>query len=172
MKNFKTLMLFIMIGSLVTLVGCSSDDDGGDGGNAGAGTMTAKVDGTTVTSIELASQATLVASTSTLILQGTDANGIGFVITINGYTGTGTYNIDGNTTGFSVAIYIETDVSNPSNTQSWQAPYNTSINGSVSVSEETSDNVKGTFEFTGKNANDNSQKVITDGSFNLSKQTT
>lgn len=170
MKNFKTLMLFVMMGSLVTLTGCSSDDDGGSGGNAGEGTMTAKVDGNTVTSIDLASQATLVPSTNTLILQGTDSSGKGFVITINGYNGTGTYDIGGSS--LSVAIYIEADVSNPANTQTWQAPYDTSVNGTVSMSEETSDNVKGTFEFTGKNASDDSLKVISEGSFNLGKQTT
>lgn len=171
MKNLKQFMLFLMIGSLVTLSGCSSSDDGGNGGNAAEGTITAKVDGASFTSLEIASTATLVSATSTLILQGSDADGKGFLITINGYAGPGTYNIDGNAIGFSVAVYLEADVSNPANMQTWQAPYNTSVNGTISVSEETSDNVKGTFEFTGQNASDNSQKVISEGSFNLGKQT-
>ena len=36
MRNFKQLMLFIMIGSLVTLSSCSKSDDGGDGGDEGS----------------------------------------------------------------------------------------------------------------------------------------
>jgi hypothetical protein len=171
MRNLKQFMLLIMTVSLFTLTSCSTDDDGGSGGNAGAGTMTAKVDGTTVTSIDLASQATLVTATSSLILQGTNSEGRGYVITINGYEGVGTYEIDGGSLALSTAIYIETDIANPANTQSWLAPYEAAVNGTVSVSEESDNNVKGTFEFTGQNANDMSLKAITEGSFNLDKQT-
>ncbi len=171
MGRLKKIMLLLMAVSLVAISGCSKDDDGGNGGNAADGTVTAKVDGTTVTSIDIASAATLVTATSSLILQGTDSDGKGFVMTINGYNGTGTYEFDGNSLTLNTAIYIETDVSNPANSQSWQAPYETAVNGSVSVSEETADNIKGTFEFTGQNANDMSIKAITEGSFNLDKQT-
>ena len=45
MRKLKQFMLLVMTMSLVTLTGCSSDDDGGSGGSAGSGTITAKVDG-------------------------------------------------------------------------------------------------------------------------------
>lgn len=171
MRNFRQFMLLIMTVSLVTLTGCKSDDDGGDGGNAGSGTITAKVDGTTITTLDLTSIATLAAGN--LIIQGNDANGRSFVITIFGYSGEGTYDFDGsNIAILNTANYIEADASNPMNTQTWSAPFDATFAGSVSISSETDDNVQGTFEFTGQNANDNSQKVITDGSFNLTKQTT
>ena len=65
------------------------------------------------------------------------------------------------------------DLNNPQNstTEMWQAPYDNSMVGSLSVSEETDDKLMGTFEFTGKNLNgDQSVKTITEGSFNLNKQ--
>ncbi|WP_298237914.1 DUF6252 family protein [uncultured Algibacter sp.] len=172
MRNLNKLMLFVMMGSLLTLSSCSSSDDGGSAGTAGSGTITAKVDGTTVTSIDIASQATFTANGGgVLILQGTDSSGKGFVLTINGYNGTGTYDISDSNV-FISAIYIEANATNPSATQSWSAPYaNSGVIGEIKVAEETDDNVKGTFSFTGKNANDDTTKVITEGSFNLSKQT-
>lgn len=43
--------------------------------------------------------------------------------------------------------------------------------GEVKISEETATTVKGTFSFTAKNVNgDQSTKTITEGSFNLEKQ--
>ncbi|WP_353779340.1 DUF6252 family protein [Winogradskyella sp. 3972H.M.0a.05] len=168
MRTIKQFMLLVMTISMVSLTSCKSDDDGGSPGAAGAGTIEASIDGTAFTSLDITSIATL--ANGNLIIQGNDADGRAIVITIFGYNGTGTYNFDGNSVVFNIATYTEADINNPMNSQSWAAPFDTTVAGSVSVSTETDDNVQGTFEFTGQNANDNSQKVISNGSFNLTKQ--
>lgn len=172
-------MLLIMTFTLVTFTSCSSDDDGGSGGNAPSGILTAKVDGTNYQSMEISSSATVsnTGGTSTLILIASNSDGNAFSFTIFGYNGAGTYEFDGSiSTGVNVASYTETDVNlnNPVNstTEIWQAPYDNLSVGSVSISEETDTKVIGTFEFTCKNLNgDQSVKTITDGAFNLNKQT-
>lgn len=99
-------------------------------------------------------------------------------MTVFGYEGVGTYEFTGaNIAITNTASYTETDVnlSNPtaSTTEIWQAPYDATLVGSISISEETDTKVKGTFSFKCKNVNgDASVKDITDGSFNLGKQTT
>ena len=180
MRHFKHFMLFLMIGSLITLTSCSSDDDSSGDGNGGAasGTLSAKVDGTSYQSIEISSSATVVNAGGfiSLIIIASNSDGNAFSFSILGYEGTGTYDF----TGADIAItntasYTETDVdvNNPLNstTEVWQAPYDNTLAGSVSVTEESDSKVKGTFNFTCKNVNgDDSVKNITDGSFDLNKQ--
>ncbi|WP_369997710.1 DUF6252 family protein [Winogradskyella sp.] len=175
MRTLKNFMLLIMTVSLVTLTSCKSDDDGGGGGNAPSGTLTAKVDGANFQSLDISSSATVANNGQNLIIiaSSTDANA--FAITIVGYSGPGTYPLGGGANIFNVASYTETDVdlSNPQNstTEIWQAPYNDTQVGEINISEETDTKVIGTFNFTGKNVNgDQSEKTITDGSFNLNKQ--
>ncbi|NND51118.1 MAG: hypothetical protein HKN54_01850 [Flavobacteriaceae bacterium] len=156
--------------SLVTITGCKSDDDGGNGGGAASGTIEANIDGAAFTSLELTSIATL--ANGNLIIQGNDADGKSVVMTIFAYDGEGTYEFTGvDPLILHTASYIEADINNPANTQSWLAPFDGTLAGSVSISNETSDSIEGTFEFTGKNANDMSMVDVTMGSFNLSKQT-
>lgn len=170
MGNLKNFMLLLMTMSLVILSGCSSDDNGG-GGSAAQGTITAKIDGTGFTSLDIASMASLVTASNILTLQGNDANGNSIIMVINGYNGTGTYNFDGNSIPLNIAIYLEIDINNPTNVETWTAPYQAALNGSVTITQESDDNIQVMFEFTGQNANDMSTKAITNGSFSLDKQT-
>ncbi len=84
-------MLLIMTLTLVTFTSCSSDDDGGSGGNAPSGVINAKVDGTNYQSMEISSSATVsnTGGTSTLILIASNSDGNAFSFTIflpdNGY---------------------------------------------------------------------------------------
>lgn len=170
MRAIKKITLLIMTVSLFTLTSCKSDDDGGGSGTAGEGTIEASIDGVAFTSLEITSIAT--AANGNMQIQGNDADGNAILLLIIGYNGTGTYNFDGsNTTIFNTASYTQADINNPLNSQSWSAPFDATLAGSVSISNETDDTIEGTFEFTGQNANDNSQKVISNGSFNLTKQT-
>lgn len=178
MRNLKHIMLLVMVGSLLTFTSCSKDDDGGSGGNAVSGTLTANIGGASFQSMEISSKATLAnaGGIDNLIIIASNSDGNAFSISIFGYTGVGTYDITGASLGVVTASYTETDVnlSNPaaSTTEIWQAPYDDTKVGTVSISEETDTNVKGTFSFTCKNVNgDNSVKVVTSGEFNLSKQT-
>ncbi len=178
MRKLNQLIVFLLIGSVMSLTSCSSDDDGGSSGNAASGTLSAKVDGASYQSLEISSSATIANSGSaqTLLIIATNSDGKAFSFNIFNYEGVGTYMIDGDVlTGVNVASYSETDVnlSNPqaSTTELWQAPYENLSVGSISISEETDTKILGTFEFTCKNLNgDNSVKNITDGSFNLDKQ--
>ncbi len=169
MKIFNKTILVLMAVAAISLTSCKKDDDGGGGGQAGAGTIAAKINGSSFSSMELASRATL--ASGTLILQGSDASGKGIFITMNNYDGVGTYEFSDSNV-FLVGTYIETDINNPQNSQTWTAPYESSgIVGEIKISEKTDINIKGTFNFTGKNVNgDQSLRNITDGSFDLKFQ--
>lgn len=166
----KSILVTFLSFSFLMATSCKKDDDGGSGGNAGSGTISAKVNGDSFTSMEIASTATLTTggSTTTVVLQGSDADGKGIFIIMNGFEGTGTYEFSDSNV-FVTATYVEANVSNPQNTQTWSAPYqNSGIVGEVNVSEKTDTTIKGTFNFTAKNVNgDGSLVSITDGSFNL-----
>ena len=169
-------MVLAILASLGNFTSCSTDDDGGGNGAAGDGLLEAKVDGASFKSFAQSSSATVANDGNNLIIiaSSTDANG--FAMTIFGYDGVGTYPLGGGANIFNVASYSETDVdlNNPTNstTELWQAPYDDTVVGEIRISEETDSKIKGTFEFRGKNVNgDGSFKEITNGSFNLKKQT-
>ncbi len=170
MKTIKKMMYttLIALALVFTATSCSKDDDGGDGGDAASGIVKGKVDGTLVSSTTQLTSAMIInaGGTSTASIQGTNMDGKGFNFTINGYEGVGSYNIGGGANVFVVANYIEGNASNPSATKIWTAPYDTSVAGEINISESSDSNVKGTFEFTGKN-DDGTTKVITEGSFNV-----
>ena len=178
MKTIKKLFVLMLGVALISLTGCSNDDstDGG-GGSAASGTLTAKVGGVTYQSLEISSSATVANSGQNLIIIATNSDGNAFNMSVFGYSGPGTYKLTGaDPLITNTASYTETDVdlSNPQNstTEIWQAPYDSSEVGEIVVTEETNDKIKGTFSFTCKNVNgDNSVKNVTNGAFNLNKQT-
>jgi hypothetical protein len=108
-----------------------------------------------------------------MTLQGTDNSGKGFNFVINGYDGVGTYTFGGASLGFIVGNWIEANASNPTNSQTWTAPYdNDDIRGEIQFSSDDGDKVQGTFSFTCKNSNgDGSIKDITEGSFDVNYTT-
>lgn len=174
MRTLKQFMLFVLVITSVSFISCSNDDDGGDpntGGGAASGTISAKIDGSSFTSLEMTSIATKATAggQTTLTIQG-NTQSQAFNLIINGYDGVGTYVLSDDNV-FRIASYIEPNVSNPANSQTWSAPFQDSgVVGEIKISEETDSNIKGTFNFTGKNTNDDTTKNITDGAFNLSVQ--
>ena len=168
-KNLFNLLLAMMVIVSSFSVSCKSDDDGGGGGPAASGTITAKVDGSSVTTIEMTTAAQL--SGGSLMVTGNDGGSSlnkAFVLTITSVDGTGTYPIGGGANIFNVASYIETDV-NSLDVVTWQAPYDDSNVGEINITELTDSHVKGTFSFNAKNA-DGNIKNITEGSFNVNLQ--
>ncbi len=173
-------MILVMTLSAVTLTSCSSDDDGGDGGGdgsgAGSGVLVAKVDGNNYESMAISSSATVANNGQNLIIIASNSSGKAFSMQILGvYSGPGTYAIGGGVNIANGATYTVTDVdlNNPQNstTEVWQAPFDDMVAGEIVITEETDTKVKGNFNFSGKNVNgDQSIKVISDGSFNLTKQ--
>ena len=179
MKKLNLFLLLITTISLVTFSACSTSDDGGDGGNAPSGLLVAKVAGKSFKSFEQSSSATVSASggSKTLIIIATNSDGNAFSMTVFGYEGAGkTYDFTGAALGvMNVASYSETKInlSNPtaSTTELWQAPYDDTKVGSISISEETDSKIIGTFNFKGKNVAGDGSFKDADGSFNLKKQT-
>ncbi len=177
MRHFKNFMILVMTLTAVTLTSCSSDDDSGDdgggsgGGGAAPGVLVASVDGTTVTSVEIATFATL--SNGVLQIQGNTGGTSSKAIVLNllDYNGAGTYPLGGGVNIINNASYVETDVdlNNPTNpdVRTWQAPYNDSQVGEIIITEVSDTNVKGTFSFSCKNGADDSVRNITEGSFNI-----
>lgn len=170
MKTLNKTFLVLLAIAAVTFTSCSKDDEGGSGGEAAAGTIEAKVGGSTFKSMTQTSTASYVSGggSTTVTLQGSDASGRAIYIAIGGFDGEGTYQLtDSNV--FISAIYTEANVNDPMNTKTWNAPYQDSgIVGEVKISQITDSNIKGTFTFKGKNmAGDGSIKNLTDGSYNL-----
>lgn len=152
------------------MFGCSKDDDGGDGGSAANGKVTAKVDGQSFSSMTIATMVVLTNAGGTTILrvQGSDADGKGITLMVSGFEGEGTYDIGGGANVFSNASYLEANASNPAQSKAWMAPYDDSVAGEVKISEKTDMKVKGTFFFKAKNEENGSIKEIKNGSFNVS----
>lgn len=168
MKNIK--LIYVLIALMATSVltfSCKSDDDGGEGGSAPSGVITAKVNGTTVTTSEITTMATV--TNGTLVIQGNNAAhspNRAFHITLFGYNGVGSYPLAGNNI-MNLAQYIEVyaSASDPNNPEvnTWMA-----TSGEVKVSEQTDSYIKGTFNFEAKNVNGSDIKSVTEGSFNIS----
>ena len=168
MKKIKQLGKIAFLALAISFGSCSSDDGGGStGGSAGDGTITAKVDGKSITTIKMATVG--VSSSNFLTLSGTTMNQEGISITVYNYTGEGTYNaISGNEVG-AVFSYIKVDLNDPqSSHNTWYAPLEdtSGVTGTITVTEASADKVKGTFSFKG--ANDlGTFKNVTNGSFNV-----
>ena len=163
-------MLLIMTLSMVSITSCSKDDDGGEGGQAAAGTITAKVNGNQVTTLDITSMAntTTGGGQTTLTIQG-NTTSQAFSLIVFGYEGVGTYGLSDSNV-FISASYTEVNINDPLNSQIWNAPFQDSgVIGEIKVSEDANGKIKGTFKFNAKNVNDGNMKNITDGSFNLNK---
>lgn len=172
MKNSYLFLFMIITIGLITF-SCKSDDDGGGGGSAAEGTITAKVNGSNFGSESMMTSGQFInaGGTSTLSIIGTNMEGKAISFTAVGVSETGTYQIGGGANISIAASYTETSISNPMNSQVWQAPFDETVAGEISFSELSSTKAVGTFSFQCKNVNgDGSIKNITEGSFNVNLQ--
>ena len=171
MKSIKHLSFAILLALTTVLTSCSGSDGdgGGGGGNASLGTIVAKAGSTNFKSMPAATIATRQASM--LIIQGSDASGKALQLILMSNGAVGTYEIS-QTAGISaIASYTVTNISNPMASQTWAAPYEGSgVAGSITISEISDTNVKGTFTFTGKNEDGADTKAVTNGAFNVNFQ--
>lgn len=169
MKTFKKTILVLMAVVAVSLTSCKKDDDGGGGGNAAAGTVSAKVSGSSYNSEPMLTSASHVESNGvrTLLISSNTMNGRNITLGINaGFEGVGEYVIGGGPNVFVSGSYTEVDAANPMDAQIWLAPYDESVAGKINISEFSDTTIKGTFNFKGKNA-DGTFKDVTEGSFNV-----
>lgn len=169
MKSIKHISFAIVL-ALSTIVTSCSSDGGGGGSSASAGTMKAKVGSTNWSSLSAATAATkqVTGSSTTIIVQGSDASGKAMqLMVIANIIAPGTYEIS-NASNTTNASYTEVNINNPAASQTWAAPYeNSGVIGSITFTDITSTNVKGTFTFTGKNESGADTKQITNGAFNV-----
>lgn len=158
MKNLKKLMLFLFV---AVLTSCSNSSDE-DLGLSGEGTLTAKVDGQTWSSLKATVSATV--SNNVLAIQGSTSNGEYIRFNIMNYTGVGTYKTGDNLSNVNSISYGTIDP-----IASWMSTFNIG-SGTIEITEDTATTVTGTFTFTGINANaNNSTKTVTEGSFSAPK---
>lgn len=169
MKTLNRTVLVLLAVVAISFTSCKKDDDGGGGGAAGSGTIVAKVDGANYKSDKMLTSAVIATGegTSSLMVTGNTMDGRNISLNvIANFDGVGTYLIGGGANVFGNASYTEVDPANPTDAQTWVAPYDTDVVGEIKISEVTDNNIKGTFHFKGKNA-DGTFKNITEGSFNV-----
>jgi len=173
MKTLKKISILFLVAVLSTAaISCAGDDDGGGPGpSAAEGTITASVGGNNFTSITQGTTAMKVAvgGTYTITIQGTDLGGRQIQLILNGVDGeTGTYEISQEAAISAIGSYIEVNTATFTS-QTWVAPFEDSgVAGSITITEISDTNIKGTFNFTARNQEDaQDSKEITGGSFNV-----
>lgn len=164
------MICFGMFVSVLMLSSCKKDDNSGPSGPAAEGTIQASVNGKTVTSLKIATFANRISGN--LAIQGNTGgtSSEAFSLLITSENGVGTYPIGGGANIANSAAYIKTqiDLSNPGSpkTETWQAPYDATQAGEIKITEISTTNVKGTFNFKAKRSDGNIVDV-TNGSFNI-----
>lgn len=174
MKTLKQIsILFLAVVLSTSMISCSGDDSGGEvvPPTALEGQITANVGGANFASITQGTTAVKVATGNayTITVQGTDLGGKNLQLILNGVDGTtGTYEIGVDTTISAIGTYTEVNTTTFTS-QSWIAPYEDGgVSGSITITEISDTNIKGTFEFKARNQEDAQDiKQITGGSFNV-----
>lgn len=161
--------VMLVLACTFAMTSCKKNDAGGTGGDAAPGTIKAKIDGASFTSLKMTTMANRVnvGGSSMVTMQGSETSGKAIVLVMNGVDGPGTYQIGGGANISISASYTEVNISNPTDTKTWQAPFDSSIAGEVKIAELTDKNIKGTFAFTAKNTQENSMRDVTAGAFNM-----
>ena len=162
----KILLLLGLTFFLFASCSKEEDDDKADSGNnqqSPNGEMTCKVDGTNW-SATLAVVATLDESAGIATVTGSDGSSKQCQVTINGFAGTGTYDLGGTLTNPNMGRWTAS--------ASLTDTYTTTLgqgSGSVKVTEVTDTSIKGTFSFTAKNSN-GEEVSLTEGEFDAQIQ--
>lgn len=157
----KTLYKLSLLCFMFIFFMACSEDDPTEGTNGGA-TLSAKVDGTGFTSLEATIGA--VVNSGVLAVQGSDASGKYIRINITSYNGKGTYKAGDALSNTNLMMYgTVTPI------KAWATTFNFGT-GTVTITEDTSTHIKGTFSFDGYEAGDKTTKKITEGTFNAPKK--
>jgi len=158
MKTLKTIIrrtITVLILTL-TLTSCSSDDDASDSEQS-TYFLNAKVDGVDF-SRENVIVSALADDTSFYTISALGDTSI--ILTLNSPTSTGIFTVS-LTTALSYQQNIPFAV--------WGAGGESGNSGTITITENTDDFIKGTFSFTGVNLLDNSTKEISQGVFKAKK---
>ncbi len=165
MKTLKKTMYLIMLFTAVLFTACNKDDDNGteeenNNNNSGTEFLTAKVDGTDFEAAQ--DPAVIVAATVSngiMVFQGGKNNGETIRGSINNYNGVGTYLTGNDISNQNSLTYLTlTPVA------TWMSTFNIG-SGTVEVISDDGTTIEGTFSFEGFNAQDQTTKTVTQGSF-------
>jgi hypothetical protein len=177
MKTMKQFGLMLTLVVAVIMSSCSGDDNGSSGGGSAAlGKVNAKIGNKNFKSYVASAMKQGTGSAYSIIIQASDEGGNAINLMLHGVDGQpGTFQIDSEANLTAVASYTETvvNLSNPaaSTFTTWAAPYEGSnVTGSITISEISATNVKGTFEFKGINQSGADTKQVSNGAFNLNFQ--
>ena len=157
-KSVKSL-LFIFMMSLAFISCDKDDDDNGGGNNPSAEYLTASIDGTSFTATELTIAGTL--SGQIWLVQGGTATGNTIRLTLQNYTGPGTYTFGGLTNSNS-GVYIADVLTNP---LGWTSFVTADNSGSVTIETDDGTTTKGTYAFEAIGGTPLTTKIITNGTF-------
>lgn len=172
MKRFFSLaVLAVMVVALA--VGCSKDDDnpvnGGNNNNNNnnnaAGSMTAKIDGSTWTAN--AGEAVLENGELDIMgIQGDSKASVTINMTLYDFQGTGTYELD----GVNNSAYIIQMAEGGATVIYGVDDPESQTGGKLVVTEVTDKSVKGTFHFTAENMSGTATRSVTNGVFTFKLQ--
>jgi len=159
MSTLKRMTYLLLV--IITLFSCTSNNDETDP-NGGEDFFTAKIDGVDWAAFTGPPDTVAwnEAHPGLIVIQGSDSNGHAITMNIINYSGAGTY--DFATAGF---IQLVEGLNG-----AWACTPVLGTTGSVTITSDDGDVIEGIVSFVGKNANDNSTKNITEGSFRASKQ--
>ncbi len=172
MKKIKSIFAISMMLIAISFTSCSSDDDSSGGGSeAGEGEVIARVNGNSFQSISQGTVGRITVSGGTEFLQITAINLNGEAMTIQvtrPVIEETSYDFDDANNISAVATYTIVDTSTFQST-SYAAPFmNSGDVGTITITERTDTNIKGTFEFMSRNQDDDTDTLnVTEGSFNL-----
>lgn len=188
MKKIKQIGKIGFLALLLTFASCSSDSAGNStggpsggiiGGLAAEGTMKGDADGTTIITDKANTTGTIMGVGTFRKLQvigsysSTGEAGAliaeGFGVTVTGYTGVGTYNVNAGE-GSNVILSLNRIITKPGQETSsdiWAAgKIYAGTTGTVTITQASSTKVVGTFSFKGL-GNNGVFKEIANGSFNV-----
>ena len=151
----RNLILGMLLIFGVAMSSCKKDDDSGDPGTGGSGTLTLKYDGTSWD----ASLAVVGVNTNGVVnVTGSDSQAHQASVILYGATGPGTYEV-------SAGLQNQLRWTEGIGQNDTYVANGILGTGTITVTELTSSKVVGTFSFTGYNTNGDT-KQITDGQFN------
>jgi hypothetical protein len=163
MKTFKKSIYLLLVITGVAFSSCNKNDDSNDEGeqnNGGTEFLTAKVNGVDFEAAQ--DPAVIVAATignNVLAFQGGKNNGETIRGTINGYNGVGTYLTGNDISNTNSLMYLTlTPVA------SWMSTFDIG-SGTVEVTFDDGNTIEGTFMFEGFNAQNQTNKTVTQGNF-------
>ena len=155
--NPNSFLLILILA--LTFLSCKKDDDNGGGNNSASEFLSASIDGVSFSATELTIAGTL--SGTIWVVQGGTSTGNTIRLTVQNYTGPGTYYFGG-ITNTNTGTYIADPLTNP---LGWTSFGTADNSGSVVIQSDNGTVTEGTFNFEAIGGTPLTTKLITNGTF-------